>query len=154
MEKQQIVKALECCVKTQSICDCEEMGCPALTKQGCQFYLRTDEDYEGVIFVELIKEAISLIRDQEKRIEELENICESYALQYGTATDKEVFLKKKRADTVAKTEYQMILSLLPSMSPQNNFWRKPHERTRRNRGSLWIAARRQASRSSSSSGAT
>lgn len=104
MEKQQIVKALECCVKTQSICDCEEMGCPALTKQGCQFYLRTDEDYEGVIFVELIKEAISLIRDQEKRIEELENICESYALQYGTATDKEVFLKKKRADTVRKMQ--------------------------------------------------
>lgn len=104
MEKQQIVKALECCVKTQSKCDCEEMGCPALTKQGCKFYLRTDEDYEGVIFVELIKEALSLIREQEKRIEELENICESYALQYGTATDKEVFLKKERAATVRKMQ--------------------------------------------------
>lgn len=108
MEKEQIVKALECCVKTQSICDCEEMGCPALTKQGCQFYLRTDEDYEGVIFVELIKEALSLIREQEKRIEELENICESYALQYGTATDKEVFLKKERADTVRKMQEMLL----------------------------------------------
>lgn len=42
----------------------------------------------------------------EQRIKELDDdnarlyyICQSYALQYGTATDKEVFLKKERADT-------------------------------------------------------
>ena len=41
--------------------------------------MRTDEDYEGVIFVELIKEALSLIRDQEKRIEEIETSCTELA---------------------------------------------------------------------------
>ena len=33
--------------------------------------MRTGDDYDGVIFVELIKEALSLIRDQEKQIDEL-----------------------------------------------------------------------------------
>jgi hypothetical protein len=37
-----------------------------------------------------------------KENERLERICESYALQYGTAMDKEVFLKQERADTVRK----------------------------------------------------
>ena len=32
--------------------------------------------------------------------EKLKNICNSYALQYGTARDKEVFLRKEREDTV------------------------------------------------------
>lgn len=94
MEKDKIVKALECCVKTQSICDCWDMGCPALTKQGCQFYLRTDEDYEGVIFVELIKEALSLIRDQEKRIKEIETSC----------TELTRNLHACKADTVRKMQ--------------------------------------------------
>lgn len=35
-------------------------------------------------------------------VERLQRILDSYALQYGTATDKEVFLKKERADTVRK----------------------------------------------------
>ena len=102
MKKEQIVKALECCVKTQSICDCEDMGCPALTKQGCQFYLRTDDDYEGVIFVELIKEALSLIREQEKRIEELtlENV--------GFEAGAKAAAKFIRADTVRKMQEMLL----------------------------------------------
>ena len=51
-----------------------------------------------------IKRALSLILEQEKRIEYLETICESYAIQYGTAADKEVFLKQERADTVRKMQ--------------------------------------------------
>jgi chromosome segregation ATPase len=39
--------------------------------------------------------------------ERLENICQSYALQYGTATDKEVFLKQVRADTVRKMQERL-----------------------------------------------
>ena len=87
MEKEQIVKALECCANYQNFGDCDK--CPA--REGC--------DNENNF---LEKEVLSLIREQEKRIEELENICNSYALQYGTATDKNVFLKKERADTVRK----------------------------------------------------
>lgn len=43
-----------------------------------------------------------------KEVERLERICESYALQYGTATDKEVFLKKERAETVKKMQERLI----------------------------------------------
>lgn len=37
-------------------------------------------------------------------VERLQRILDSYALQYGTATDKEVFLKKERAATVRKMQ--------------------------------------------------
>ena len=87
MEKEQIIKALECCANYQNFRDCDK--CPA--REGCD----TENNF-------LEREALSLIREQEKRIEKLENICNSYAMQYGTATDKEVFLKKERADTVRK----------------------------------------------------
>ena len=40
----------------------------------------------------------------EAKNERLEIICDSYALQYGTVADKEVFLKKERADTVRKMQ--------------------------------------------------
>lgn len=87
MKKEQIVKALKCCANYQNFGDCDK--CPA--REGC--------DAENNF---LEREALSLILEQEKRIEVLERICDSYALQYGTATDKEVFLKKERADTVRK----------------------------------------------------
>lgn len=87
MEKEQIVKALEVCANYQKFSDCDK--CPA--REGC--------DNENNF---LEKEALSLIREQDKRIEKLERICDSYAMQCGTATDKEVFLQKERADTVRK----------------------------------------------------
>lgn len=87
MEKEQIVKALECCSsKGCETCPCSRMP----TAANCVLFTTGN--------------ALSLIREQDKRIKELENICESYALQYGTVVDKEVFLKKKRADTVRKMQ--------------------------------------------------
>lgn len=63
MERTEIIKALECCTKAESWGDCEEMGCPAHTKQGCHYYLRTDDDYENTIYIELCKDALSLIKE-------------------------------------------------------------------------------------------
>lgn len=60
MEKEQIVKALEVCSNYQNFGDCDK--CPA--REGC--------DAESNF---LEKEALSLIREQEKRIEELETSC-------------------------------------------------------------------------------
>ena len=57
MEKEQIVKASECCANYQNFGDCDKF--PA--REGC--------DAESNF---LEKEALSLIREQEKRIEELE----------------------------------------------------------------------------------
>ena len=41
---EELQKCMECCIKTESWGDCEKWGCPATTKQGCRFYLRTDDD--------------------------------------------------------------------------------------------------------------
>lgn len=43
------------------------------------------------------------------QVECKERILESYMMQYGTATDKEVFLKKERADTVRKMQERLQL---------------------------------------------
>lgn len=42
-----------------------------------------------------------------KENEGLHRICQSYVLQYGTATDKEIFLKKERAETVQKMQERL-----------------------------------------------
>jgi hypothetical protein len=68
----EIIKALECCIKAETWGDCEEMGCPASTKQGCQFYLRTDDDYENTIYIEILKDALDLINRLKVEIERLE----------------------------------------------------------------------------------
>ena len=70
MTDNEIIKALECCIKAETRGDCEEMGCPASTKQGCQFYLRTDDDYENTIYIEILKDALDLINRQKAEIEE------------------------------------------------------------------------------------
>jgi hypothetical protein len=68
---EEVIKALEVCQKAKSLYDCEKMGCPAITQQGCRFYLRTDEDYEGVVQDEMLKDALDLINRQKAEIEEL-----------------------------------------------------------------------------------
>lgn len=69
--------------------------------------------------VELLKNFVEDIAHKlkcaELQIECKERICESYMLQYGTVADKEVWLKKERADTVLKygeKVYQLILGFV------------------------------------------
>ena len=70
----EVIKALEICTKSKRWGDCEDMGCPAATKHGCYFYLRTAEDYEGVVQDELLKDALALINRQKAEIERLKKI--------------------------------------------------------------------------------
>jgi hypothetical protein len=65
---EEVIKALEICTKAKCWGDCEDMGCPAASRQGCRFYLRTDEDYEGVIQDEMLKDALDLINRQKAEI--------------------------------------------------------------------------------------
>ena len=81
-----IIKALECCIKAVSLYDCEKMGCPALTKSGCQFYLRTDEEGNDTIYVELIKDALSLIKEL---TEENERLRAENKIEYETPCGKQ-----------------------------------------------------------------
>lgn len=62
----------------------------------------------------MAKDALSLINELTRKLElanlEIEckeRICESYMLQYGTVADKEVWLKKERADTVRKMQERL-----------------------------------------------
>ena len=71
MTDNEIIKALECCVWVRSLSDCLKSGCPARKREGCSYFLRTDDDFEGIIFVELIKDAIDLINRQKAEIERL-----------------------------------------------------------------------------------
>ena len=61
--------------------------------------------------VELLKDFVEDIAHKlkcaELQIEVKERICESYMLQYGTAADKEVWLKKERADTVREMQERL-----------------------------------------------
>lgn len=68
---EELKKCIECCIKAQTLGDCIEMKCPASTKQGCQFYLRTDDDRENIIYVELLKDALDFINRQESEVEKL-----------------------------------------------------------------------------------
>lgn len=70
---EEIIKAVEVCAQSHCRGDCEDMGCPASTKQGCYFYLRTAEDYEGVIQDEMLKDVLALIKRQRAEIERLKN---------------------------------------------------------------------------------
>ena len=74
LNREQIIKALECCIKAESWGDCEELGCPAHTKQGCYFYLRTDDDYENIIDIELCKDALSVIKELTEENERLKSV--------------------------------------------------------------------------------
>jgi hypothetical protein len=54
-----------------------------------------------------IKELTRKLEIANLEIECKERICESYALQYGTVADKEVWLNKERADTVRKMQERL-----------------------------------------------
>lgn len=59
---------------------------------------------EGWFNHEILADALALLREKDAEIERLERICDSYALQYGSAVDKEVLLKQERADIVRKMQ--------------------------------------------------
>lgn len=90
MEKEQIVKALECCANYRNFGDCDK--CPA--REGCD----TENNF-------LEKEAISLIREQDKRIEELtlENV--------GFEAGAKAAAKFIRVDTVQKYREKLYREL-------------------------------------------
>lgn len=72
MTDNEIIKALECCIKGKTYGDCVKMGCPASTRQGCYYCLSTDDDDENTIYIEILKDALDLINRQQQEIERLE----------------------------------------------------------------------------------
>jgi hypothetical protein len=71
LNREEIIKALECCIKAETWGDCADSGCPACQKQGCYFYLRTAEDNENTIYIEIFKDVLALIKELTKENERL-----------------------------------------------------------------------------------
>ena len=57
--------------------------------------MRTDEDFEGVIFVELIKDALDLINRQQAEIERLEKDKENLAYSFANAVGRNLTVKEE-----------------------------------------------------------
>ena len=74
MTDSETAKAMRCCMTAKTRLDCEILSCPACLEKGCYYFLRTDEDFEGVIFAELIKDALALIKRQQAEIERLTDL--------------------------------------------------------------------------------
>lgn len=70
MTDNEIIKALECCIKAKYHEDCEEMKCPACTKEGCLYLVRANDWNDGS--VEHYKDVLDIINRQKAEIERLE----------------------------------------------------------------------------------
>lgn len=103
MEKEQIIKVLESIVgKEEDFCEiCPYRGyyCDRLVLcDAIALIKELTEESEKLKSIGISKDIV--IESLAEENERLKNICNSYALQYGTARDKEVFLRKEREDTV------------------------------------------------------
>ena len=67
MTDNEIIKALECCLKAQTMEDCIAFGCPAHTKDGCYYACINDSFQDAILF-----DAFSLINRQKAEIERLQ----------------------------------------------------------------------------------
>ena len=71
MTDNEIIKALECCVKSETTDDCKRLACPAFGKDGCIYINRVNISDES-FFVEIGKDLVSVIRRQQADKQNLE----------------------------------------------------------------------------------
>lgn len=98
MNENEIMKALECCIKAETWCDCESLGCPASTEQGCLFSLRTENDGENTIYIEIIKDALDLINRKNSEIEKVRTELDRLTIYFDEAVEAK--LKTARAEAI------------------------------------------------------
>jgi hypothetical protein len=91
----ELQRCIECCIKGKVWGDCKKLNCPAIRKQGCHFYLRTDDDYENTIYIEILKDALALIKRQKAEIDDMKveldamrGAANSYKMHYEEAERK------------------------------------------------------------------
>ena len=131
MEREHIIKALENCQKMKCrSCTYDVFGNPLsncrVKKHALSLIKELTEENERLInnLVQQSAENVMLIGENKNlhascteltrnlecanlEIECKERILESYMLQYGTVADKEVWLRKERADTVRKMQSEI-----------------------------------------------
>ena len=104
-EREQIIKALECCENTKYDLQCNE--CPLRKTMNCNHVLNRS----ALALIKKLTEENEYLKQQNEIYEtlnkKLEDTCESYAWQYGTAVSKELFLKKERENTVREMQKRL-----------------------------------------------
>lgn len=127
MKPKDVMRALECCSNDEcsGVCpyDDGELNC-----DGCTTHLMKDalallreKDTKiakaQAIAVEMGKlhqqVLAKVIFEKDAEIERLKHILESYALQYGTARDKEYFLDKARDEAITEFAERIVKSIHP-----------------------------------------
>lgn len=93
MTDNNIIKALECCKMPVGSGACN--NCP-LDYQRKKRLTSSEKSCTTLLF----DYSLDLINRQRAEIERKGRILESYALQYGTVTDKDVLLKRAKAEAV------------------------------------------------------
>lgn len=84
----EIIKAAECCILSNTACDCEDLKCPACYEKGCVYFNRSCADGEYEVYCEILKDALALINRQNAEIESLKKIGDnktSEILRHATA---------------------------------------------------------------------
>ena len=76
MTDNEIIKALECCIKSKCAYDCEKLGCSAYRTGKC-VYVKRAIRYED-FGIELMKDALDLIERQQAEIERLKGEVDMY----------------------------------------------------------------------------
>lgn len=105
----EIIKALECCMKTERAKDCELMKCPACYKDGCIYFDRADSYDEYSVYKELTKDALALINRQKAMIESLNAIhadaLESLRLAAEANKDMQAEIKRLQSQVNRLKQY-------------------------------------------------
>lgn len=75
---EEIINALECCIKSTSRYDCEELQCPACEKKGCYFNRIIEDDYPQNLIEGLSIALLDLINRKKAESERLKKEAENY----------------------------------------------------------------------------
>ena len=76
MTDKDIVKAAECCLKTQTKDDCSKIGCPSYYENGgCHLYDTVDDDYYA-LFEWFTTELLNIANRQKAEIERLNDLLD------------------------------------------------------------------------------
>ena len=78
MTDNEIIQALECCIKSTSGNDCEDLNCPACDEIGCRFMNQSTEYYPESLIQEMGKAALDLINRQKAEIDRLRYILVNF----------------------------------------------------------------------------
>jgi hypothetical protein len=101
----ELQRCIECCIKGKVWGDCKKLNCPAIRKQGCHFYLRTDDDYENTIYIEILKDTLDLINRQKAEIDLYKRLNDELEDELASTYDK---LENARAEAIKEFAERLV----------------------------------------------